>query len=84
MQRVMIQMINNVQRYNLWNHRERTPVSITLFKKDIQLTPNMPNVSVLLNLLLKMWNLIQLMRYHIDLGLGIMLNGGGSVPPSSK
>lgn len=23
-------------------------------------------------------------RYHTDLGLGMMLNGGGSVPPSSK
>lgn len=53
-------------------------------KGDIQLTPKAPNVSVLLNLLPKMWILIQLTRYHMDFGLGIMLNGGGSVPPSSK
>lgn len=36
------------------------------------------------------WPLLQsllwshMSRYQMDLGLGMMLNGGGSVPPSSK
>lgn len=34
--------------------------------------------------LLQAWVLIQLMRYQKDLGLGMMLNGGGRVAPSSK
>lgn len=55
------------------------------FPVKLQLTPRVPIVSVRLSLvLLHTCLLIQHMRYQKDLGLGMMLNGGGRVAPSSK
>ncbi len=57
-----------------------------LFKVfDTLLTPRDPKVSGRLELvLLHTCLLIQHMRYQNDLGLGMMLKGGGREAPSSK
>lgn len=59
--------------------------ALTQIQSDTKLTPRVPIVSGRLDLvLLHTCRLTQHIRYQTDLGLGMMLNGGGRVAPSSK
>lgn len=58
-----------------------------LFKSSTWLTPRVPKLSgrlEFIKVLLHTCFLSQHRRYKKDLGLGMMLNGGGRVAPSSK